>query len=148
MSHWRHTMVDGAEIWISCQRLRLLRKSSHWQLIQKSAPSTIMWRQCDIWTKWQSISLEPRFYLYFFCQIRKSIYLYSLVSFNFCLSSTKLVGRILFILCPMMLTLKGKYICKWNTIRQKNNLTCYVHCVTVSNYERRHFHFEETQLNL
>ena len=24
----------------------------------------------------------------------------------------------------------------------------YVHCVTVSNYERRHFHFEETQLNL
>ena len=48
MSHWRHTMVDGAEFWISCQWLEILRKASHWQLIQNSAPSTIVWRQCDI----------------------------------------------------------------------------------------------------
>ena len=48
MSHWRHTVVDGAEFWIISQWLRLLRKASHWQLIQNSAPSTIMWRQCDI----------------------------------------------------------------------------------------------------
>ena len=30
MSHWRHTMVDGAKFWISCQRLKLLRKASRW----------------------------------------------------------------------------------------------------------------------
>ena len=48
MSHWRHTMVDGAEFWIICQRLKLLRKASHWRLIQNLAPSTIGWRQCDI----------------------------------------------------------------------------------------------------
>ena len=48
MLHWRHTMLDGAEFWISCQRLKLLRKDGHWQLIQNSVPSTIMWRQCDI----------------------------------------------------------------------------------------------------
>jgi hypothetical protein len=82
MSHWRHTMVDGVEFWISWQWLRLLRKPSHWQVhrgtfcqflfrwiyychsykstgketskthlyevIQNSAPSTIVWRQCDI----------------------------------------------------------------------------------------------------
>ena len=27
MSHWCHTMVDGAKLWISCQRLRILRKA-------------------------------------------------------------------------------------------------------------------------
>ena len=48
MSHWRHTMVDGAEFWISCQQLRILRKASHWQLIQNLTPSTIVWCQCDI----------------------------------------------------------------------------------------------------
>ena len=48
MSHWHHTMVDGAEFWISCQRPNLLRKPSHWQLIQNLAPSTIVWHQCDI----------------------------------------------------------------------------------------------------
>ena len=40
MSHWRHTMVDGAEFWISCQQLRIL--------IQNLVPSNIVWRQCDI----------------------------------------------------------------------------------------------------
>ena len=48
MSHWHNTMVDGAKFWISCQQLIILRKASHWQLIQNSAPSTIVWRQCDI----------------------------------------------------------------------------------------------------
>ena len=48
MSHWCHTMVDGAKFWISCQWLAFLSIFSRWQLIQNSAPSTIMWRQCDI----------------------------------------------------------------------------------------------------
>ena len=48
MSHWCHTMIDGAEFWISCQRIRMLRKVSHWQLIQNLVQSTIVWRQCDI----------------------------------------------------------------------------------------------------
>ena len=48
MSHWRHTMLDDAEFWISCQQLRILSKASHWQLTKNSAPSTIVWRQCDI----------------------------------------------------------------------------------------------------
>ena len=34
MSHWCHTMIYGAKFWISCQRLKILRKGSHWQLIQ------------------------------------------------------------------------------------------------------------------
>ena len=36
MSHWCCKMVDGAEFWISCQQQTLLRKASHWQLIQNS----------------------------------------------------------------------------------------------------------------
>ena len=48
MSHWSHKMVDGAKFWVSCQQLKLLRKASHWQLIQNLAPSTIVWRPCDI----------------------------------------------------------------------------------------------------
>ena len=48
MSHWRHTMVDGAEFWISCQSLALLSILSCCQLIQNPAPSTIVWRQCYI----------------------------------------------------------------------------------------------------
>ena len=48
MTHWRNTMVDGAEFWIICKRLKLLRKGGHLQLIQNSAPSTIVWRQYDI----------------------------------------------------------------------------------------------------
>ena len=48
MSHWRHKMVDGDEFWISWQWLAFLSILSRWQLIQKSAPSTIVWRQCDI----------------------------------------------------------------------------------------------------
>ena len=34
--------------WIHCQWLRILRKASHWQLIQNSGPFTTVWRQCDI----------------------------------------------------------------------------------------------------
>ena len=41
-------IVDGAEFWITCKRLKLLRKAGRLQLIQNSAPSTIVWRQCDI----------------------------------------------------------------------------------------------------
>jgi hypothetical protein len=43
-----HTMVDGAEFWITRQELRILRKDFRWWLIQNVEPST-MWRQCDIW---------------------------------------------------------------------------------------------------
>ena len=42
-------MVDGAEFWIGCKWLKALRKASQSQLIKCSAPSTICWRQCDIW---------------------------------------------------------------------------------------------------
>ena len=49
MSQWHHTMVDGDEFWIDFQQLRILRKASHWQLIQNSAPFTIVWCKCDIW---------------------------------------------------------------------------------------------------
>ena len=27
MSHWHHTMVDGTEFWLTCMRLKLLRKA-------------------------------------------------------------------------------------------------------------------------
>jgi hypothetical protein len=37
MSHWRHTMVDGAKFWISCKRPAFLSSFSRLQLIQKSA---------------------------------------------------------------------------------------------------------------
>ena len=47
MSHWHHTMVEDAKIWISYQRPAFLSISSRWQLIQYLAPSTIMWGQCD-----------------------------------------------------------------------------------------------------
>ena len=40
---------DGAEFLIRYQRLAFLSNFSWWQLIQNSASSTIMWRQCDIW---------------------------------------------------------------------------------------------------
>ena len=39
---------NGAKFWITYVVVRLLRKASRWQLIQNSAPSTIVWRQCDI----------------------------------------------------------------------------------------------------
>ena len=42
------TLTPHDEFWISYQWLILLRKASHWQLIQNLAPSTIVWRQCDI----------------------------------------------------------------------------------------------------
>ena len=40
-------MVDGAEFRITCKRLKLLRKAGCLQLIQNSAPSTIVWHQCE-----------------------------------------------------------------------------------------------------
>ena len=48
MSNWRHTIVDSAEFWISCQLLAFLSIFSRWQLIQNSVSYIIMWRQCDI----------------------------------------------------------------------------------------------------
>ena len=48
MSHWHKQMVDGAERLISCHWRAFLSAFSHSQLIQKSAPSTICWCQCDI----------------------------------------------------------------------------------------------------
>ena len=48
MLHWRHTMVDGPESWISYQWLAFLNSVGRWQLIKSLAPSTIVWRQCDI----------------------------------------------------------------------------------------------------
>ena len=48
LSHRHHTMVDGTKFWISCQRLKLLRKASRWYWIQNLAPSTSEWCQCDI----------------------------------------------------------------------------------------------------
>ena len=30
MSHWSHTMADGAKSWISCQRQKILRKAGQW----------------------------------------------------------------------------------------------------------------------
>ena len=50
MSHWRHCLTEGAEFWISCLQLKLLRKAGRLQLIQNSVPSVTRWRQCDIWT--------------------------------------------------------------------------------------------------
>ena len=41
-------MVDGAKIWINCQRLAILSTFSRWQLIQNSMLSNIVLRQCDI----------------------------------------------------------------------------------------------------
>ena len=51
MSHWRHTMVDGAKFWISCKRPTFLSNFSHLQLIENSVPSVARWHQCDIWIK-------------------------------------------------------------------------------------------------
>ena len=48
MSHWRQRMADGAKFWIGYQWLAFLINLSSWQLIQNSAPSAIMWCQCDI----------------------------------------------------------------------------------------------------
>ena len=48
MSHWRHTLVDGAKFWINYKQLKL-RKVGCLQLIESSTPSTIVWRQCVAW---------------------------------------------------------------------------------------------------
>ena len=49
MSHWCRRATEGAEFWISCKWLKLLRKAGVLQLIQNSAPSVAQRRQCDIW---------------------------------------------------------------------------------------------------
>ena len=41
-------MVDSAKFWISYHRLAFHSIFSPWQPIQNSAPSTIVWHQCDI----------------------------------------------------------------------------------------------------
>ena len=41
-------MMDGVKFWITCKPLKLLRKAGQLQLIQDSAPSTILLCQCDI----------------------------------------------------------------------------------------------------
>ena len=48
MSHWRHPTVDGAKFWICWKWPAFLSSFSRLQVIQKSAPSTIVSRQCDI----------------------------------------------------------------------------------------------------
>ena len=48
MSHWHHTMVDGARFWISCKRPAFFSSFGRLQLVQNSAPSTIVWCQIDI----------------------------------------------------------------------------------------------------
>ena len=39
---------QGRLFWITCKRLKLLRKTSHLQVIQNSPPSVVRRRQCDI----------------------------------------------------------------------------------------------------
>ena len=48
MLHWRRRAIEGDEFWISCKRLKLLRKAGRLQLIQNSVPSVARRRQCDI----------------------------------------------------------------------------------------------------
>ena len=42
------TEHHGCLFWITCKRLKLLRKASCLQVIQNSAPSVVRWCQCDI----------------------------------------------------------------------------------------------------
>ena len=39
---------QGRLFWITCKRLKLLRKASHLQVIQNSVPSVVRQHQCDI----------------------------------------------------------------------------------------------------
>ena len=48
MSRWRRLATEGAEFWISCKALKLLRKAGRLQLIQNSAPSVARRRQFDV----------------------------------------------------------------------------------------------------
>ena len=41
-------MSDGTKFWIGYQQQAFLSSFSRWLLIQNLAPSTIVWRQCDI----------------------------------------------------------------------------------------------------
>ena len=60
MSHWHHKMVDAAKFWISCHWLNLLRKASHWQLIQNLAPSTMVWCQWAAFTPCTTYQAGPK----------------------------------------------------------------------------------------
>ena len=48
ISHWHRQATEGAEFWISCKRLKLLRKAGCLQLTQNSVPSVALCCQCDI----------------------------------------------------------------------------------------------------
>ena len=39
---------QGCLFWITCKRLKPLRKASHLHVIKNLAPSVVRWRQCDI----------------------------------------------------------------------------------------------------
>ena len=58
MSHCHRPATEGAEFWISCKRLKLLRKAGRLQLIQNSAPSVTWWRQCDILIQLYSVKKD------------------------------------------------------------------------------------------
>ena len=49
LTHWRHMMVDGAEFWIICKQLKLLRKAGHLQ-IQRHLPSFCVNATSDLHT--------------------------------------------------------------------------------------------------
>ena len=48
MSHWHRQATEGAEFWISCKQLKILRKAGNLQLIQNLVPSVARQHQCDI----------------------------------------------------------------------------------------------------
>ena len=58
MSNWHHKIVEGAKFWIIYQQLRLLSVFIRWQLIQNLAPSTILWRHCDIKIDWKHFAVR------------------------------------------------------------------------------------------
>ena len=108
MSYWRHRMVDGAGFLIKCQRLRIMSKASHWQLIQNLAPSTIVWRQCDIQIrKFHSWPEAPKLYL------RKTIFFMSMLhffAFQFLLKNSVIYFKILFSTCVLVRFLTLSFI--------------------------------------
>ena len=63
------TPHDGRWRYILNQWLRILRKASHWKLIQNSAPYTMVWRQCDINVFSIVAFKRKKFELYYLVQI-------------------------------------------------------------------------------
>ena len=61
LSHMPPSNTRGTYLfWITCiSGLKLLRKTSHLQVIQNSAPSIVRWRQCDIRIIWLSSISQP-----------------------------------------------------------------------------------------